>query len=1274
MKNCSVKKNVFANVLNVDQVGGLQDIEQSIKSPKEVIKILQNPDQLIGLEDAKEIQDDHSKVARALNLIPEFKEHGLLLPHKPGAQKTFSSILIDRIITTKEGIGTFINKLSPSGNYSGTISENVVEINGKLVSELSIDQLNTMAVNFMSTHLDVEGRTYVSKNKDGSLYFNPQFQKDYNRVMYLNYLKSIGTIADLIPGRLADPEPLAQARALKSVPLIAHINSELYSVNSKIQEGANKKGKYDKKEAAQLYAQREKLNAKKLIFKVKLTKRDVLEYFESSLQAISNDLALNKYIHPKTLQVYKNTIDMVLNTTQTNLQDNLVLDKADIYDNDFFRAVSQYGITARKLQEKVNKKELSLAVSTLKEEMGDHIDEKNIREVRNMGNSIRVFMQKFLKMSHIDAPLAAYIEMIVNKAEIAANDFARRLNGVIETMYNKLKDKKFDTKVLYQKNKDGVITGRMIDAFTGEYWRSANLLKLKTNPVDRVNKTLSLNPLILFEQKASNPERKEQMNELRRLLGTSLANIYLREAKAQWDNYKDTEAAYIAANGTANLNTWKEANSPVNRISNVLGGIMNPKMPKKILGSDRFLITIPREIGLDGKNTGYYDSAYKKLRKDKDAMEFYTLVRTHFIDLQMQLHNYENKFKPPTIPYFAKSITNEAEKQGVFKTLKTSPKKFAEKYLKESIYTTDLNKSLITGEEQNTLKSEVHTITDETRRRVNKELEANSVWKTLDRATRAGRTQARVMREEAWKRHAKQVGEDSSDDFLQAITMSNYATSALISKRDIEAKVNMAVNVMNSARNKDYHTSKENGVQMAREAVEKTRKHFLNSQFYNVADKDAPIFLGKKSNANIKAMRAGQDLPYEDVETGYTLGKIIDSVVSSGRFILLSWSPQLAAMNIGQAAVSNILKGADSDYYNNINLGWGYRNIMKSKNRKIVDRLFVVGDVVYDFDKSEVHKVKKKGVWAWLKNPMSFQTEAEKINQGAVALAVLRTEQVTDNAGNTMNLLDAISDDGILDKKWKSERTKERGIDLLSHIVETRVRAANAQASGDYINPLTIETAVYGKAVVMFKKWLPELLLDRFGERKTIWSENRETMGRFRGLARVIRNNLNKDTRGKSDEVELKAMWSAVREIMFWGILKVLTNSLRKGKCETMECKKETWYTLMTLNMMGKLVTDVEALMDPANIGSLIASPFAMESLFVQYVKLLGEGYEAITPWGNDGRYKVDTDFAEAGDLKVWETAKKLIPGYRSTFGRYQQLTNKLYRDPYLSEYYDKKK
>ncbi len=633
------------------------------------------------------------------------------------------------------------------------------------------------------------------------------------------------------------------------------------------------------------------------------------------------------------------------------------------------------------------------------------------------------------------------------------------------------------------------------------------------------------------------------------------------------------------------------------------------------------------------------------------SAEFYKQVRTTFIKNQMDLSNYRERLKPPALAYIGKSVVDNVRNGDYVGAMSLMAEDLKKEYaVKERAIPKKYPVDPITKKYQPHLKFEVHNIQTEIQARVRMLLNNDLEYQTLLKEDTITSDKKRAEIQKTFKAEVtKEVDAERSDDLLQSIVMANYANQEYIQRKLIETEIALAHHLV---KNNLIHTVAEKGSTEFDKAGQKRLQdavsHYIDVAFYDVRNQSAVSPLVGKPDP---------DNPNKKV---YTSRGLIHGLMTYGRVAILGWSAKLAMLNLGQQAFSNLMKASEGTDFTFPELLRGYRDISKKKNRNLIDRLYIAGDLAFTYNKRTIHEQSK--LWSSL-HPMKLQSSAEKVNQGATAVAVLHHLKVTDDKGNEISLYDALNEEGDLDEKYRhAEYGDLKGLELLARITTDKIRPVVMKVSGDYISPLLVEQKEWGKLLTMFKKFLPEMLMDRFHAREYDYSLKRETEGRLYALGATISQGVT-GRWDQVDKVRMDAARAGLAELAIGMLLRAVFMAMAALSCDTKECREQRPYVLFGLNMIGRLSDDVLELTLPYNLYNNLLNPFAISGTIESFVRFYNDFTAWIIPGGDDGRYKRKSRGHERGDLKFIEKGKSLIPFVRTNIYGINQFSSKLRYD-----------
>ena len=1254
---CSTKSSILVNAQRSQGIESVDDLQRNVVSYKELIGHIKNTSDDIHAEDFDARVKDRTQLATALEKVADLKEYGLIIANKAGALYSAAAGFLDNVIRNQDQALEFINSLTLNGSYSGEIKGNIIrDKDGNLKTDLNTKQLNTAVRKFLGNRLNNDSRVYVYKDpKTKNVTISSRLAEDFNNYRYNAYLNQVGMLAESATqyDKNVTDEYKEGLSAVKSVPIISHLDTQIRANRERARKAKSAKI-LDANKVARLDNIFTELTNRKKTIKAGLSSEMVLTYLRDMLSDIRDNVGQGIELLPEQLDIYRRSLDLVKNARDTDFSKNNLLEFNEIQDEEFFGAIQLLANEADKLSIPVNQAIVTSVKENTEDRLGRTFTNRQIRYVTNLKDSIGQAVSHILGIHHIKNPVVQFIQKIIADAGVKANIKSREENDEIEKLYKAMDRTGFNNKLMYQKDENGNSTGRMTDIFSAEYWKSKYDLTSDRNKQTIKNRgryMITLNPEVLGRSK-SDQTRKELVAELNKALGPVLAEEYIRRALSLFKDYENSLTAFKDGDVTEEqIGQFVHQNSPVERVSRYR---YTGKTAEK--GSDRFLLLVPKRTDENGVDLGFYDSNFDQITANPAALAFYTKVRQVFKDNQTAMGRFEEADKPPTLAYLGRTVAEHLKMRNFGAAMRAYVEDKKKEYsFRENVTLRKYPKDKITGEYQPHLQMEIHSIPQEVRQRVSLLLEADVEYNSLAEAKSLAEQERRdAIKKNYYKTVNEEVENERSEDLLQSVVMANYATHDFIEKSVIETQLNLAHHLIKTDQVRTL--LKQDGTEAddaSTKTLKKSIQHYIDVAFYDIRNQTTPSALkdAKQSEGGKPQKRT----------TSRGLSHIF---MSLGRVMVLGWSYPHALLNLGQHYFSNIMKAVEGDDFSFSEMHKGYRDIItKAKDRNLINRLYIVGDIAYTYDQRTIHEQNKMYART---HPMYFQTSAEKINQGATSLAILRRQKVTDDKGNEISLYEALDENGNLDNKYTHKEYKsKKGIDLMTAITVDKIRPAVMKVAGDYISPLTLEKSEWGKLALMFKKFLPELVNDRFHKRSYDYNLKKVTEGRLRALAAATGDLV---TGKPIDEVRRKYALAGLAEVVIAHGLYTMLFLIGKAACDTPECKEQTGTTLFALNMLNRLTDDVLMLVNPMTALNSTMSPFAVEGIINDYMKFTSDVTAWAFPGGDDGRYRRDTqDGYERGDLKFMRSLQSVVPGHRTLKFKTSQMRKKLMNTGYLT-------
>lgn len=249
-----------------------------------------------------------------------------------------------------------------------------------------------------------------------------------------------------------------------------------------------------------------------------------------------------------------------------------------------------------------------------------------------------------------------------------------------------------------------------------------------------------------------------------------------------------------------------------------------------------------------------------------------------------------------------------------------------------------------------------------------------------------------------------------------------------------------------------------------------------------------------------------------------TASAAILNFLDAVRTIRLGWSLSSSITNFAEGYISNMIIASGGEFFDPKEIYFGYSVGRKSwvknmtfgkrahpharKARLLMDRYNVLLD-----SKNELQKATVKTNLSRLEslNPYELNARVEYLNQMPILIAMLRSQKVKDKDNNEVSVWDAMDNKGNLKEEFRTEENvnsweKLTGNDYLAF--KNKMNEAIVRAHGNYdeLRGMMIKSNLAGKALAMFKTWLPMQIFWRFGQEQINLKTGKKFKGRYRSF------------------------------------------------------------------------------------------------------------------------------------------------------------------------------
>jgi hypothetical protein len=200
--------------------------------------------------------------------------------------------------------------------------------------------------------------------------------------------------------------------------------------------------------------------------------------------------------------------------------------------------------------------------------------------------------------------------------------------------------------------------------------------------------------------------------------------------------------------------------------------------------------------------------------------------------------------------------------------------------------------------------------------------------------------------------------------------------------------------------------------------------------------------------------------------------------------------------------MENSIKAADGRYYSEKDFYKSFREAMAvalnpSRSSPLAKKLMAI-DNMFDLSGKTSRELFDRGDSS-VENTLYFiQDKTEFVNVASQAGAFLRGLKATDENGNESNVFESIDENGKIKDGWKIDgypNSKEALFDIKARLDELR-----NITHGDYSNPMKIKSSVWGRMVMQFRTWIPEMYVARWGKEEYNYILKENIKGRWRSF------------------------------------------------------------------------------------------------------------------------------------------------------------------------------
>lgn len=881
-------------------------------------------------------------------------------------------------------------------------------------------------------------------------------------------------------------------------------------------------------------------------------------------------------------------------------------------------------------------------------------------------------------------PIASHLDYIIKEVNMKINEEHVKNHSLIDKMTEKIKGN-YSLFVKKQKDKNGNETLGIVTRYSQKFWdnlisanktlrqnlEKANGDKTKTSKAWKnfnewnEKNTIVFNSLIFIESdKYPESMRTTEINNLKALgFNKNEIDNMIKESKIRYDKYLDKRTEYreqlrqnvivdpsVIPTGVLiddyineKVDEYDNLNNPLKYIYQKIFGA------KKITayGGAKYSYLIPVK-SINGKPTEYYDDNFAKIAADPNLYEFYQWFTSFINDNlswlpQEEIQDLQSNFLPVIADRLAKEYGFSSLKESVsslgdwFMKALTSTEfedkkvinpytgkevlEFKGRFLSENINVEDRSTNLnviaklfsdmaLIYKHKNTIKAQVDTVNDiiqttEGSYKIDKKLGA--IRKNKDAVNIQSQAESTVRglfygirpEDEAFK------SDKSFYSWIELLTFGAYKSEKSEKAEKISAKIKEIENKLND----DDGSLTEKEIQN----LEQNRKDLI-SAYYKLG--------GRK----------------------FSLTQTIDSMISGTRLTALGLAPFSAFRNLVVGKVNNRVHAKGGRDFTIKDLSWA-----TGKLRDSVASYWSGGKIKTDFSKKVFGLITDIGLaegedGIYLQQLMSKNTTLDKFKsmlpkaytflssgdyyfKAELLLAAMKKDKVMTNQGE-MSLIDVLNEEREYDEAKYGPWDKSNGTDTFQEYFlakKLKYKRLADKLHGATGKDVYIEgkDTVIGRALLLFKSWLPETVGTRFDSKKFDEFLDRDEEGYYRTFFKMVmkeklpkilnlwlKQTFTSQDLDIQDELELanfKKMVSELNTILALTISYMILKAMAPD-----DDKDKKLYNLLILNQLRDLRRDLTYYINPFSVNELQKSPFPVIRTLLNYA----DAMKAVTYYG----------------------------------------------------------
>lgn len=926
------------------------------------------------------------------------------------------------------------------------------------------------------------------------------------------------------------------------------------------------------------------------------------------------------------------------------------LEKASPVVRDQFRILRNI---SEEVQEKINVYLDNYLANWVNTQLGTDLTVEQVKQAMKDINSWRKFGYD---LSRIPDSLAQATHIQMKKARFDAQKDIAEIVETVDELYSKIHPSL--RKYLFQKDSDGLDTGRVTHYFSDEFFRAEEKVwENFQNKRDRTSYEAAVKWVednqIRFDMNLFFPENgkvdqaalDKHIEELKYHLGEPLFNKYLERLEEKIEEYRAKKQVAIdrinldpnIEDKESEIDLWIKRNSPY-----LIGKPVFHNGNRVANKGYAYTYSLPRRYYKSGKLTGWYDENYLEIESRPELQEFHEYLLEQLYTLNSLVPESQRQGLT-SIPFFKKSFIELFSKNetrlGAFPYLYDSFMDLLKTEEPSNKDTEDRNP--ITGLRRSTAELKMPNKKAEIEKLVKIELYQ---YKAENGAFPDAAEEKRIRRKVIHK-----ITQEQSTDLgkvlkLHAMHVYNYHHAS-----KIEDILNLAVETMAQRKEIDLNKAgiplvKENGknaevdgLKNVNDVMQYAVDVFLGSPMYDLEkvtrirlrnSKESALYNRKKKIAKSENLSEDEkaDLLSDKEGGNVVLSHIGDTLLKYIQLKGMGYNLPGAISNVAFGTISNMRMGADGRLFQMKHMGMAYSMVLHSilknatfnyvetpvarKLRNIMDKYDFAKDVSNEFYKaSRKSPISRRLRWL---TPYQLQKRTEYINQSTLILSVMLHDTLRDYGYDSdLTLWEAFNEQG--DMSFDMTEFKIKGDQLIKVI----------HGNYDSDSPILGKKTISGRSVLQFKTWGLEGFANAWEDEKHDYSLGIDLKGRYRtsvfgyvratdeysgfsNTAYAIKAMLGKaKLSDRFSEVDAANIRASIVDLIITASLFATLALLAAG-----DDKKRGFLINLLINQLTRMQSDMFNFISPGTMGNTISNAVPITSLiddFIGWFAALGD-------------------------------------------------------------------